>query len=476
MNKIFLILTAGRLIQVILSLVSVKIFTSILAPSEIGEYYLIFTLISLFSQTLISPLGMFYNRHLHRWVGDGKILNHLFLLNIYLFLLSIIAMLVISILYVYFGIGEGIRLSYLNISVMSILIFLTLNQTLIGSLNMLSHRISFVIFTILTQVTTLTLSIILVKFVNPTAFSWIFGQIVALLIMSLTTLGYFARISGSKFNFYDSISSIQILKLKNVMIFTFPLFASSIFIWVQYQSYRLVIEEFFGLELLGLIGLGFAVASSIYAAVETLIHQLYLPIYYRDMNTNELEQRVSAWNQMAEFVFPIYLSAALLISSLSPFLMTIFTSDKYADAWQYVFFGVWIELFRSVTNTLSSVAQSEIQTRYLIKSYVGGATVAAVTTYACAYNGAYSIIPVALIGSGVVTVVIMYLEMMKLMEIKVISTQLVKTLLYSIPLFSSIFMFHHRNNINSSLAICVCFSCYVLIIQFKNLKRLLTKL
>lgn len=473
MNRDFVILTAGRVTQIVLSLVSVKVFTSMLEPSEVGKYYLIFTLISLFSQTLINPIGLFFNRHLHRWVNAGKILNYFFLLNLYLLLLSIVAILVITVLHIFVGVGEGLDLGYLNISVMSILVFLTLNQTIIGSLNMLSHRISFVIFSVLTQVITLTLSVIFVKYINASAFAWISGQIVALVIISIASLFYFVKISNSTFDMAESISSVQLSKVSNVMFFTMPLLISSLFIWLQYQSYRLIIEKFVSLEFLGFLGLGFAIASSIYAAVETLIHQLYLPVYYRNINTNDPAQRVAAWNKMAHLIFPIYLSAALLVSALSPFLMTIFASSTYAEAWPYVIFGVWIELFRSVTNTLSSVAHSEMQTRFLIKSYIGGAILAVGATFYCANSGYESLIPAALTLSGLVTLVIMYSEMKKLMAIDIHIRHIAKTLFLSIPLMVSIFLFDQRGNIYSSFMICLILGIYILAVQYKNTRSII---
>lgn len=475
MTKDFAILSVGRGVQIILSLVSVSVFASILDPSEIGKYYLIFTLISLFSQTLINPIGLFYNRHLHRWAGNKKLFNYLFLIKIYLVLLSILAVLVITLMRTYLGIAEGVQPFYLNISVMSILVFLTLNQTVIGSLNMLNCRMSFVIFSVLTQLISLILSAISVIFFNSTAFSWILGQIFALIIISFASLIHFKKIFNLKLEVFESLSLIQLPRIKNVMFFSFPLIISSLFIWLQYQSYRLIIEKYVSLEFLGFLGLGFGIAASIYASVETLIHQIYLPKYYTMINTGSHEKRTEAWNKMAFLILPLFLATTLLVSFLAPFLITVFTSSKFVDAWPYVVFGVWIEIFRSITNTLSSVAQSESRTRSVIKSYACGGIFAALSTYFLSIFDYNYFIPFALTLSGLLTVVVMYFEMKKIMSIEIGFERLLKTIFLATPLVASLIFYDLRFSFRYSFAICFFFSLYMLVTQYKNAKVLISE-
>jgi O-antigen/teichoic acid export membrane protein len=227
------------------------------------------------------------------------------------------------------------------------------------------------------------------------------------------------------------------------------------------------------LEFLGFLGLGFGIAASIFAAVESLMHQIYLPAYYRGINTDNNADRAEAWNRMAYLFFPLLLSAALLVSALAPFLITVFASSKYADAWPYVLFGVWIETFRSMTNTLSSVAHSEMKTRNLVKSYSCGGLLAALSTYYLSVTGYHYFIPFALTLSGLITLVVMFLEMRKMMEIDVGIRRLLKTVFLALPLVVSIFLFDLRHSILYSFAVCLTFSLYVLFTQYKTAKALI---
>ena len=78
-------------------------------------------------------------------------------------------------------------------------------------------------------------------------------------------------------------------------------------------------------------------------------------------------------------------------------------------------YGSWIELFRMTTNTMSSVAHSEMQTKYLIKPYHVGGLLAVIGVYFGAKycNHHHYIIPAILMVSGFITMLIMHLDMKK---------------------------------------------------------------
>ena len=63
----------GRVISVVLLLLTMKVLTTLLPPNEVGRVYLVTSLIAFFSAVFVGPAGMYMNRHLHVWNDDGTV-------------------------------------------------------------------------------------------------------------------------------------------------------------------------------------------------------------------------------------------------------------------------------------------------------------------------------------------------------------------------------------------------------------------
>lgn len=63
-QKNLAILIIGRVLQIIIALVTIKVIVSVLSVEEVGNYYLLLALLGLLSFTLLNPLGQYYGRHL----------------------------------------------------------------------------------------------------------------------------------------------------------------------------------------------------------------------------------------------------------------------------------------------------------------------------------------------------------------------------------------------------------------------------
>jgi len=147
----------SRVLQVIIAFLSIKIATRYLESSEIGNYYLIISIVLLYILFLINPIGWYIVRYTHKWYKEKRILNIYFIYNFYIILMSFISLELTYILY-QFGIGNNIDIFYFVMFISLYIFFNTWNQTIIPSINLLGNTISFAIFTIFTQILALLLS------------------------------------------------------------------------------------------------------------------------------------------------------------------------------------------------------------------------------------------------------------------------------------------------------------------------------
>jgi O-antigen/teichoic acid export membrane protein len=99
-KKDILILAAGKFLQVMVALASIRILTELLSEKEIGNYYLLLAFLTLPSFAFLNPLGQYYERHIIQWKDSGNIVNATNLL------LSLRFGIILSSLFVVFAVYE----------------------------------------------------------------------------------------------------------------------------------------------------------------------------------------------------------------------------------------------------------------------------------------------------------------------------------------------------------------------------------
>jgi len=471
-NSTLFIVLIGRIVQVVISLASVRIYTKLLSTGEVGNIFLINSIVGLFALTLINPVGMYINRRLHKWSDDKTVINFFFLYNAYLIFISIASVLIVGVLNKSLGVGSSIDLKLLSLFIMLNIYFNTWNLTIIPSLNMLQHVRSFVLFSVITLLLGLTFSVTFVTAINPTAVYWLSGQVMAQVAVTMLAFAHFKRITGTVLNLDLVKAAVTKVNFSRILAFVLPLTITTFFMWVQNQSYRMIIERYIGLEFLGMIGVGMGIATSLSATVESIVLQVYNPIYYSEINTSDPEKRAIAWDKMARLTIPIYLSVTILVSCLAPFLVKILVNDKFSGVFVFVIYGAWVEFFRMTTNVLSSVAHSEMQTRSLILAYFAGGFLAFFGVYLCSTFDLSQFIPAILVVSGFVTMSTMYLNMKNLIKINLGADLLARPLALSMPFAISLFFYSKSGDLRVSLLSTFIAGLYLMYIYFPTYKSM----
>lgn len=467
MNRGAAFIIAGRILQVLLSLVSVRLMTTMLTTAEVGNYYLVFTILSFFALAFLNPVGVYLNRKTHLWVAERTIFDRLFVFTSYLILVCLLTAPSVYLLRHGTGFGSGMPLGPLILFVMIGLFCTTCNQVMVPLLNMIEHRTSFVVFSTLTLSASLALSVMLVQFRSPTALSWLFGQAAAQIAVGLMACVYFYRVVKGSFNSAAARAVATGENLRHVLRFALPVGATTLMMWLQNQSYRLIVEQRAGIESLAMIGLGLGIASNIAAAVESIVHQLYMPRFYQGISGANQEERAAAWNRMAQLTLPLYLSLALFVSCLAPFLLNVLAHGKFAGAWIFVVFGAWIELCRMTNGVLVAVAHAEMQTGHLVKSYVvGGVLAVAGVWLATGLPQEPMLIPLALLVSAAAATGFMYNDMRRLMRTKVGIRTIRRSMILSLPFALALPFAGHQRNLAVSLLVVALAGSYFLAIQY----------
>ena len=471
MNKNFLIISIGRGIQILLSIVILRVSTNFLKSSEMGVFYLLISLLSYFSMTLIGPVGNFINRKVHYWKENGELLQSFIKYNFFVLLVSIISIPIVYILTKNLGVLANIDTLHLTLIVSTGIYFTTLNTFFSPTLNLLNHRIAFVIFSNLTLLGNILFSILFVNIFEASGFWWFAGQILSQILFTiLSGLYFFSKIDEKKsFNLKGKIKSKD---FKSVLSFSIPLAIATFFMWTTNESYRFIIERYLSLEYLGLIAIGIAISTKIATAVETLIHQLFHPQFFKAINTSDSLERSKAWNNFFKISLPAYISVTLFMSCMSPFLLRILASKEYYDAWIFLVFGAFLNLSRMVTNHVALIAHSEFSTKHLILPNILSATTSVILVYISVNKGNYYLmVPSSLLVGSLVGMLVMIFQMNKILKINFNFKDIVVSTLLGVVYLIGSYFYKSSDSLITSLSVVAIFGTYFVITQYLFLKR-----
>lgn len=458
----FLIILIGKLFQVILMILAIRISTALLEPKEMGNIYIFTTIYTFFVLSLISPFGQYINRHTHQWYETKSLLDNLGIYILYLMGISIFSVLIGFLLYS-FGVSQDIELLFFLSILFLFILFMTLNQTILPLLNMLHYRLSFTILTVSTALGIIIFGYLFVKILGNSAQNWLLGMVVSNTLFFI--IGFFIlknRLNEKFHGFLYSIKKFRKEKIKSILVFVVPLSVATLFMWLQNSGYRILIEQNIGLEFLGFLGVGLAISGQIASTIESIVMQYFHPIYYQQITNATLDDRKRAIESFINKVLPIYFMLAIFLTFLAKYVVEILVDEKYYGVYVFTTFGIWIEFFRMSSNLFGNISQSEMNTKKFMRPYIMGSIVTILLVCFSSLNVKYEFyLPIALLIGGLFTMLVMYVSMNKLINFKINFRLIFLSFLVSTP-YISIYFLKFESTLPLNLLIVGSFGLYFL--------------
>jgi len=363
-NHNFSILLIGRVLQIIITLLTLRVSTTILPQIELGSVYYIIAVQSFFSLFLISPVGQYFNRQTARWFMESKLYC--------IYIKQLFYILTVSLFSVFFMLSAssfGLKvLPYELLLITSCLILSqSVNQTVIPMFNMLENHAEFVFFNLFTALLALIFSYIFICFYSATALAWVGGIVIG--------NGMVAMIASLRFRTrnINSINNKVLLDFVEIRKFCFPIAIATVFMWFLNSGYRITVEKLYGLEFLAFLGVGLAISSQIFTIAESLLTQYLIPKLFKSVENKNSNERELIVNAYFKIVIPIYVSLAMFLTFSVEYFFPFVVGTQYYDAYNFAIYGAWVELGRVLTNTLAVVSQVEKKTTKFVLPYALGA-------------------------------------------------------------------------------------------------------
>jgi len=355
-----LVLTVGRVLIMLTSVVSLRIFTTILSPSEAGRFNILLSSYGWFGLVLISPIGTYFNRKIIEWDMEGSVKRYLRLLLIYYIIIAFLASIVVVVVKNTVGIGIQVSSLWIVIVMFGSVLFTSGNMLILSWLNFFGKRVSFVLLSIMTLWISMGLSVCFVSRISPVAELWLLGQLIAQ--ATIMTFGVIILLKTVKSNEHAGKVN-EPVPYGSIYSFCWPVAVGTLLYWFQSQGYRFIYQRMAGIELLGLFAVGFGLGSSLMLAFETLFTQYYHPIFYREIAHGSEENKTAAWNKFASAFIPSIIIMVMYVSMNSFLIAKIFTSAQFYKAGYIVMWGALAESLRITSSTISmvSIAQNNLK-------------------------------------------------------------------------------------------------------------------
>jgi O-antigen/teichoic acid export membrane protein len=309
-RKIFF-LFIGRAVQAIIAVLNIRLMTEFLSQTEVGSQYLISSIIMWFSLVLINPLGMYVNRHVHEWNQNRQLYFFIKELNKYFAGIALISIPIVYVVKTQFGVGDLIPEVALIAFIMCSVFFATWFNTLVSFFNLFDFQKILVLLNIFALGIGLIFAILLSKLVAPTALSWMSGILLGQIFILVVTLALFYRMFPRD-RVQDGVQQEKLFS-KSTLNFCYPVAITTLFMWFMNQGYRLIVERYWGVDVLAAIGVGLGLAASVAGVVEAITTQYFYPQYYAALANSDLSQRRRAWQILRTNTIIVYVPFFFLL-------------------------------------------------------------------------------------------------------------------------------------------------------------------
>jgi len=401
----------------ITSIISIRLFTTLLSPTEIGRLNIFLAIYGWFALVLLNPVVMYVNRKIIEWDTLEVVHKNLICLFKYFIIVSLLAGFGIVILNYLIGIGIIASSLWIFIIIAGSILLYSLNTSVLGWLNLFRKRFLFVFFSVLTLWLGIGISIFFVLRLFSKAEYWLLGQLLGnalVLFLAIPVLFKILRKNNSA-----TSNNKEGFTLSAVFNFAWPLAIGTFLYWCHTQGYRFVFQSIAGTELLGFFVVGFGIGSNLMLSFDTLFNQYYHPVFYNDISNSDKKEKTIAWNNYSYAFFPAAIIVAVYVSAGGHLFITVFTDEKFHAVGSIVLWGAVSELLRMIFSTLGMVSHAEMKMKPLIFPGITGAFVAITGVFLFVKINPFLGAGLALFLGWLLALVHLYFKMRKLLPIQI---------------------------------------------------------
>lgn len=355
----------GKIIQIILAALSIKILTSVLSLGEVGRYGIAISISLMITSAVGSPISMYLNRVAHDLLCTKTLTKAFYLL---FFQVILIALAIYGTAHFLFDLNSfGLSISQDTIE-LSIIIFIssTMNWALINVINTLGDGKSYSLLTISTVGFGVLLSYLLCTTISNSHLWWILGASVSQL--TVAAYAFYIVFKIEKQNCLKSETATKqtnhsLISIKQTLKFCAPISAVAILSSFLINWYKWISFEDLNIKELGLIVGCFIFSTGIFNAVEQTSAAIFQPRFYKDLSSKEDSVKAFAWNRYAErMIGTLLLAFAAYLANIEIASKILLSSQFHNEIKILILCGV-ADFIRITCNIVSIRYDSTMKTK-----------------------------------------------------------------------------------------------------------------
>ena len=371
-----IVLGAGRGLQAVAALVTIRVATGLLPPETMGHVVQTTSLVWLMYWMAGAPVGAYVSRAFLGWRDHGVARKQLMRYFIFVMIAAVASAILVLALRSSASIIPGISAVTLAALTLLYLFSFPLQTAGTGCLILLGRRISYVSFGNLAVWGGLLLAVVLFHYYSS-AESWVAGVFLG----NLAAACAFFLVMRTAEEPAEATTSSLPFTLRAVFMFAWPQVLTSALWWSQSQSYRFVLGELGGPALVGLFAAGYSVCAGTMQTLETLFNEIYNPKLYRTLADQGQAGQVQAWNDYASAYLPAIVLFGAFLAGMNPFLANVLLAKQYHAIVPILFIPALTETMRAMYTVINTMGVVKLDMRIIVPPVIIGAILAPLLVY-----------------------------------------------------------------------------------------------
>jgi len=335
-------LFAGRLGIGLGQIVSMRIITEIVSPSQIGLFNYILAFGNILSSLLFQPVSFYVTKEFLVWTKTSSSKNQLLSLIKMLLLITAFSSFLFFIYWHLSSEKDKVDVVYFTF-VPAIMLTGVLIGIGCGIVNLLRMKVEFVILNNLLIWFNLICTVLMVMFIAKKAEIMLLGQLVSQIIVSIIVFCLLGKIldKNSKDRQIDESSTIN---WREVWIFCWPVAIIQILFWSQSYGFRIPLKINAGMYNLGIFSVVFGITIALFAIFNDLFAQLYHPIFWK--NVSDYGHRSSDLSKYMKNHWPYLILFTFWVIGISMHVLRVMATGRYSQFYFIIIMVAISELIR----------------------------------------------------------------------------------------------------------------------------------
>jgi len=328
-----LFLGFGRILQIAIQIVSLKLLTSLLSPTEVGRFYAFGSARGLISYSFVNAAGTYLIRNYLEWKRQNLHGIALRIFILYIFFLAIMAAGITWLLFRYELLSSS-GLWVVSACVLGAWMFGTnVMAHAVSLVNLLGRTRTFVSLQLLVMILGFALASFFALAIGRSAESWVLGLGLGNIVIGIVTVWVLLQYSGlSSGRWFKNRGVFHFIgdHLSSGFSFMGPIMLMAGIYWLQSQGYRIPVAAALGESQLGLFSVSYSMGANVITAAEAIIVQQWLvPIYYRQIVGVNGGSSDIIWHESVAIVFPVLVLVAVFSVVAGPFMLKLLVHDEF---------------------------------------------------------------------------------------------------------------------------------------------------